>query len=72
MPGGSSIVRPTLPGSMSEGDLDFAKLMDVFVADYVYFGIGSYSSSKGIPPKKSLIVIIIVLITVIYVVLLST
>jgi len=46
MPGGSSIVRPTLPGSMSEGDLDFNKLMDVFVADYVYFGIGSYSSSS--------------------------
>lgn len=46
MPGGSSIVRPTLPGSMSEGDLGFSKLMDVFIADYVYFGIGSYSSSQ--------------------------
>lgn len=42
MPAGSTITPPVYPGSISEGDLSFSKLMDTFVADNVYFGHGSY------------------------------
>ena len=36
------ISQPTYPSNMTEGDLGFSKLMDVLVADLVYFGIGTY------------------------------
>lgn len=39
------VVKPTYPASMTGADMDFDKLMDVFVADNVYFGIGSYAAS---------------------------
>ena len=42
----SSIVPPAYPGTMTDQDLTFQKLMDVFVADNVYFGIGSYNVSQ--------------------------
>ncbi|HQP18629.1 MAG TPA: hypothetical protein PLQ79_08705 [Candidatus Cloacimonadota bacterium] len=36
------ISQPTYPSNMTEGDLSFSKLMDVLIADFVYFGIGTY------------------------------
>ena len=36
------ISQPTYPTNMTEADLGFSKLMDVLVADLVYFGIGTY------------------------------
>lgn len=36
------ISQPTYPSNMTEGDLSFSKLMDVLIADLVYFGIGTY------------------------------
>ena len=36
------ISQPTYPSNMTEADLGFSKLMDVLIADLVYFGIGTY------------------------------
>ena len=38
------ISQPTYPADMSPDDLKFANLMDVLVADNVYFGVGSYDT----------------------------
>ena len=40
------ISQPTYPSNMTEGDLSFSKLMDVLVADLVYFGIGTYDQTS--------------------------
>ena len=40
------ITPPTYPTNMTEGDLNFAKLMDVLIADLVYFGIGTYDQAS--------------------------
>lgn len=39
MPG---IERPQFPTIMTAGDLDFSELMDVMIADSVYFALGDY------------------------------
>jgi len=39
------IAPPTYPTNMVEGDMGFNKLMDVLVADFVYFGIGTYDQT---------------------------
>jgi len=36
------ISPPTYPAGTLESDLGFSKLMDVLIADFVYFGIGTY------------------------------
>jgi len=36
------ISQPTYPTNMTEADLAFNQLMDVLIADLVYFGIGTY------------------------------
>jgi hypothetical protein len=38
------VAKPTYPTDMSADDLNFARLMDVLVADNVYFGVGSYDT----------------------------
>jgi hypothetical protein len=38
------VSQPTYPADMSPDDLKFANLMDVLVADNVYFGVGSYDT----------------------------
>ena len=38
------VSQPTYPADMSPDDLKFANLMDVLVADNVYFGVGSYDA----------------------------
>ena len=40
------ISQPTYPSNMTEGDLGFTKLMDVLIADFVYFGIGTYDQAS--------------------------
>ena len=40
------ISQPTYPSNMTEADLDFRKLMDVMIADLVYFGIGTYDQTS--------------------------
>ena len=40
------ISQPTYPSNMTEADLGFSKLMDVLVADLVYFGIGTYDQTS--------------------------
>ena len=40
------VTPPTYPTNMTEGDLAFAKLMDVLIADFVYFGIGTYDQTS--------------------------
>ena len=40
------ISQPTYPSNMTEGDLSFSKLMDVLIADFVYFGIGTYDQTS--------------------------
>ncbi|OPZ48744.1 MAG: hypothetical protein BWY95_00580 [Bacteroidetes bacterium ADurb.BinA104] len=41
-----SISQPTYPTPMNESDMLFNALVDVFIADDVYFGFGSYSDSE--------------------------
>ncbi len=38
------VAKPTYPADMSVDDLKFDRLMDVLVADNVYFGVGSYDA----------------------------
>ena len=45
------ISQPTYPSNMTEGDLSFSKLMDVLIADFVYFGIGTYDQLSLIFPS---------------------
>jgi len=40
------ISQPIYPSNMTEADLDFRKLMDVMIADLVYFGIGTYDQTS--------------------------
>ncbi len=40
------ISQPTYPAPMTESDLGFSKLMDVLIADFVYFGIGTYDAAS--------------------------
>ena len=40
------ISQPTYPSNMTEADLGFSKLMDVLIADFVYFGIGTYDAAS--------------------------
>ena len=37
---------PTYPINMNESDLNFSNLMDVLIADNVYFGIGTYAQAE--------------------------
>ena len=37
------ISQPTYPAPMVESDLQFSALMDVMIADDIYFGIGTYT-----------------------------
>ena len=37
---------PTYPINMNESDLNFSNLMDVLIADHVYFGIGTYDQAS--------------------------
>ncbi len=39
------ISQPTYPAPMVESDLQFSALMDVMVADDIYFGIGTYTET---------------------------
>ena len=39
------ISQPTYPAPMTESDLQFNALMDVMVADDIYFGIGAYTET---------------------------
>ena len=39
------IAQPTYPSNMTEADLAFNQLMDVLIADLVYFGIGTYDAT---------------------------
>ena len=39
------ISQPTYPSNMTEADLAFNQLMDVLIADQVYFGIGTYNQT---------------------------
>lgn len=41
-----AISQPTYPTPMTESDMLFNALVDVFIADDVYFGFGSYSDSE--------------------------
>ena len=38
----ASVVAPTFPGTMNDKDLIFDALMDVLIADDIYFGEGAY------------------------------
>ena len=40
------ISPPTYPAPMTEADLAFNQLMDVLIADLVYFGIGTYDATS--------------------------
>jgi hypothetical protein len=40
------ISQPTYPSNMTEADLAFNQLMDVLIADLVYFGIGTYDATS--------------------------
>lgn len=39
------ISQPTYPAPMVESDLQFSALMDVMIADDIYFGIGTYTET---------------------------
>ncbi|MCB5265103.1 MAG: hypothetical protein LHW41_02515 [Candidatus Cloacimonetes bacterium] len=39
------ISQPIYPSTMTEADMGFSKLMDVMIADHVYFGIGTYDQT---------------------------
>lgn len=39
------VQAPVYPANMTETDLVFSKLMDVLIADIVYFGIGTYDQA---------------------------
>ena len=41
-----AISQPTYPTPMTESDMLFNALVDVFIADDVYFGFGTYSDSE--------------------------
>jgi hypothetical protein len=41
-----AINKPTYPTPMTESDMLFNTLVDVFIADDVYFGFGTYSESE--------------------------
>ncbi|WP_372962613.1 hypothetical protein [Mesotoga sp.] len=43
------ISQPTYPAPMVESDLQFSALMDVMIADDIYFGIGTYMRLISIP-----------------------
>ena len=40
------ISQPTYPSGMQDTDLQFSALMDVLIADNVYFGVGTYNQTE--------------------------
>ena len=45
MPPTPSVTNPVYPGDMLEKDLLFVSLVEVMIADDIYFGIGTYTDS---------------------------
>lgn len=43
-----AVTKPTLPDTMTPQDLEFSALMDVMIADLIYFTVGAYPSEADI------------------------